>query len=583
MKVWWLTDFERVDVERAAINALEGEAADWLRDARWKIDGIDLCLDADVAIGTAIYCLRLRYPSFFPSIPIIVTPRDKEAHWSFHQYGQGGELCLEWRPDNWQREVTGAQMLRSAHRLLSAENPLGEGERTSVPSSHEASFGQRMRGKSYRLVLTAPAAEYLNALSEGTQGEAELSLAFRRASRVAVLEAVEVNGTRWSDAEVSVALWRSRLPLKLMVVSISGLIADVRACASLEELTERAVFNGHDLAGLEVIGDGGRCRFDGLLLCDAAGEIAALRIDQASRRIDWLETIIAKACDAEDRLGPAAAQLREKCIGIVGMGSLGSKVAAMLRRSGVRKFLLIDDEVMLPENLVRHALDWESVGDHKVDGVALHLELLGPDVDVRVRRQRLTGQESTVSTAAALEELAACDVIFDATACPQTFGLLAGVVRQAKTCLVWAEIFAGGLGGLVARSRPGLDPDPFEIRNRVLAYCEHQLAPPSEAGAAYGAGGNDSPWIAADADVTVIAAHAARLALDLMLKREPSDFPYSVYLVGLSRGWIFEEPFHTIPLDVGTIEERRDGENRRQSSEETIAFLSKILEQRVNG
>jgi hypothetical protein len=37
-------------------------------------------------------------------------------------------------------------------------------------------------------------------------------------------------------------------------------------------------------------------------------------------------------------------RLRDKKIGIVGLGSVGSKVAVSLARSGVRNFILIDDD-----------------------------------------------------------------------------------------------------------------------------------------------------------------------------------------------------------------------------------------------
>ena len=41
--------------------------------------------------------------------------------------------------------------------------------------------------------------------------------------------------------------------------------------------------------------------------------------------------------------------------------------------------------------------------------------------------------------------------------------------------------------------------------------------------------------IADDADVSVIAAHAARMGIDLLIPREPSAYPDSVYMIGLSK------------------------------------------------
>jgi hypothetical protein len=45
------------------------------------------------------------------------------------------------------------------------------------------------------------------------------------------------------------------------------------------------------------------------------------------------------------------------------------------------------------------------------------------------------------------------------------------------------------------------------------------------------------------------------MVIDLLLARQPSSFPYSMYLVGMKEGWVFKEPFFTIPIDVsGTSE-----------------------------
>ena len=30
---------------------------------------------------------------------------------------------------------------------------------------------------------------------------------------------------------------------------------------------------------------------------------------------------------------------------------------------------------------------------------------------------------------------------------------------------------------------------------------------------------------------------------------EPSNYPYPAYLIGLARSWIFEQPFHVLPVE----------------------------------
>lgn len=61
--------------------------------------------------------------------------------------------------------------------------------------------------------------------------------------------------------------------------------------------------------------------------------------------------------------------LAHKIVAIVGLGSGGGKVALELAKAGVGCFILVDPEVLEPQNLVRHVLDSDYLGQPKVDGV----------------------------------------------------------------------------------------------------------------------------------------------------------------------------------------------------------------------
>ena len=112
--IWFFKNTARVDHERRAIAAL-AENAPWLSDLVWRLDqSVRLCVDADVHVEEAVFPITLKYPEFYPHTPPSVSPRvDLGQRWSDHQYGPGGELCLEYGPDNWVAELTGADVLRS--------------------------------------------------------------------------------------------------------------------------------------------------------------------------------------------------------------------------------------------------------------------------------------------------------------------------------------------------------------------------------------------------------------------------------------------------------------------------------------
>lgn len=73
------------------------------------------------------------------------------------------------------------------------------------------------------------------------------------------------------------------------------------------------------------------------------------------------------------RAGRLAPELRRCRVVVVGVGALGSFVADMLARSGIRHLTLIDGDVVMPGNLVRHLVGPEAVGLSKVKAVKQHL------------------------------------------------------------------------------------------------------------------------------------------------------------------------------------------------------------------
>jgi hypothetical protein len=253
--------------------------------------------------------------------------------------------------------------------------------------------------------------------------------------------------------------------------------------------------------------------------------------------------------DDQPRLPAGHDVLAGKKVAVVGCGSVGSKLATSLARSGVGQFLLVDDDVLVRKNLLRNDLDWRTMGEHKAEGLAARLRMVNRASAATVKRFRLGGQEAAGSASSLLSEIAGCDLIIDATADPHAFNLLSSVATGSKKPMVWCEVFAGGIGGLVARHRPGVDHPP-QIMRAILHswYRDQKVSWDGANGIDYGANElTGTPLIADDGDVSVIAAHAARMAVDLLVGGE--GFPHSMYILALKKGWIFEQPFEAFPVE----------------------------------
>lgn len=77
------------------------------------------------------------------------------------------------------------------------------------------------------------------------------------------------------------------------------------------------------------------------------------------------------------------AYLRTRTVGIIGLGSGGSFVAVSLAMSGVGHFILIDDDILEPANVVRHAADLRYIGQPKVEAVADLIRQRNPAAEVQ--------------------------------------------------------------------------------------------------------------------------------------------------------------------------------------------------------
>ena len=131
--------------------------------------------------------------------------------------------------------------------------------------------------------------------------------------------------------------------------------------------------------------------------------------------------------DQSSRTGLSKDRLRNTKVGIIGVGSIGSKVAVSLARSGVTSFELVDGDILYAGNLVRHDGDWRDLGLHKVDAVNQRINLIQPNVKVRTWNTDLGMQQSSTSAAQIVKALKECDLIVDATAKPKVFNRLAGM------------------------------------------------------------------------------------------------------------------------------------------------------------
>ncbi len=115
--IWYFENYQALQAEREALEALASRE-NWLTPLGWRIDDSARSFGTPTSLtpaGNRPISLASTRITFL--IPLLSSCRAATDALVQHQYGAGGELCLEYGPDNWHQDFTGADMIASAHRL----------------------------------------------------------------------------------------------------------------------------------------------------------------------------------------------------------------------------------------------------------------------------------------------------------------------------------------------------------------------------------------------------------------------------------------------------------------------------------
>ncbi|MFM2078958.1 MAG: hypothetical protein RJA49_2848, partial [Actinomycetota bacterium] len=199
-------------------------------------------------------------------------------------------------------------------------------------------------------------------------------------------------------------------------------------------------------------------------------------------------------------------------------------------------------------NVCRFPAGFADIGALKVDVVKEILRDISPtEPEIVCHSVNLATATNPDLHARVLEDLGTADILIDATADPDVFGLMAMLASDKQRPLLWGEVFGGGIGGLVASAHPEHGPCPRCIRAGFLATASSwPPAPAKKRGSPY-AGGDETPTVATDADVAFIGAALTNRTMDMVRRESP---PPAVAVLGLRRGWIFDAPIQSVPVHV---------------------------------
>jgi molybdopterin/thiamine biosynthesis adenylyltransferase len=208
---------------------------------------------------------------------------------------------------------------------------------------------------------------------------------------------------------------------------------------------------------------------------------------------------------------------------IAGCGSGGGAVALQLAMSGIRSFTLADNDVLEPENVIRHVCGLRYVGQKKIHALAdvlhdrnPHITFKKLDIDI-------------LSDGCVESEVRGAGVVIIATDNEPTRYRLNELCVRNRIPFVIGKVFTRGIGGEVFAYRPG-SSGCLACLEKILERTQYRegvreidLVSEEERERLYGMEQSeikDSPGL--NVDIAFITAFHTRFALDAIAERMPA-------------------------------------------------------------
>ena len=157
------------------------------------------------------------------------------------------------------------------------------------------------------------------------------------------------------------------------------------------------------------------------------------------------------------RAGPDALDLQNCNATLFGAGAIGGYVAMGVATSGLGQLTIVDNDTLLPGNVVRHVAGHNQVGKPKVQ--AVHDAVMNHAPWIRVTQF----QEAPYAPSQIRQRISGADIVIDATGNDAFTYSLATVAEEIGVPMVSGALYRGGR---IARVRRQALPDDTSIQRR---------------------------------------------------------------------------------------------------------------------
>jgi molybdopterin/thiamine biosynthesis adenylyltransferase len=218
------------------------------------------------------------------------------------------------------------------------------------------------------------------------------------------------------------------------------------------------------------------------------------------------------------RSGPDSTRLATRSVLLFGAGAIGSHVARLLPRSGLRKIVLVDGDTLRPGDVVRHGSSGLFVGSKKASAAETANFVDAPWTETEAH------DLTTWDPVWIARRIAGADLVVDAVGSVGFTAQLSRLCRQAEVAMLSVALYRGGTVGRVRVQSPYSE---IQVADRGKDDRFLAIPPGALEDAIAWETGCASPVVQAPpTSVASIGASASRLAIQVLTGRETGDLDF---------------------------------------------------------
>lgn len=502
---------DRLLIELAQLDEYSKEKSEFI--GYFITDDNPLTINVKLLIKEHEYEFICIYPIFFPTQPIIIK---KITDFKTSHCYLNGSMCLKWGSDNWNKNITLKILLDNLIELLELENPLGN-EHQYSKSGDNMSFGQLLYYKEDNFIIVPY--DIMNCCGE--RGKMILNKKVCKSGKtVYYISKIDNNEiSTINDLIENEEIFYIKTQLlkdELMKMDISYVMDFFKVNSNSKVL---------------------------LLTADPCPIII-----NNSENPYYLDFIV-HDYEVNKRSGLHQEVLNKK-ITIIGLGSVGSRVFLDLARAGFNNFYIIDNDVMLPYNTLRHELTDTNVGEYKVYELKNKvINEINKNANIVTSTLNMVGQESTIATDQFLRNCASSDLIIDCTANDNLLMLLNDLSLDNNIPIISGTVIPGGLGNVILIKKS----EDCSIESVLQSYYEWTSKNSifAKQDADYSATIENQRFVATMSDCSIAAGLIGKTAIKLLIG-DTSDLS-NINILSTSQFGDLEYFYHAYKINAHQI------------------------------